>query len=175
MGHYPQFVEEWVNTLKQKIINHFRVLLQETGDYRPPPLHMNLIKLEEEEGQGLEVQFSEDDIFNALMELGKDKALGLDGYTIEFGTFNWKTIKRDVRLFRGILFNQKIHKSLKCNLTNADPQEEGCYKHQGFYINKSSGEPIQIIGQSTCKSVEKAYAKNCFDIITSFHGSQTDS
>ena len=39
------------------------------------------------EVEGLEIPFSEEKIFVALSDLGKDKAPGLDGFTMLFGFF----------------------------------------------------------------------------------------
>ena len=39
------------------------------------------------EVEGLEILFSEEEVFAALLELGKDKALGLDGFTMAFWFF----------------------------------------------------------------------------------------
>lgn len=40
--------------------------------------------LDSNEVERLELLFSEEEVFVALSDLGKDKALGLDGYTMAF-------------------------------------------------------------------------------------------
>ena len=45
------------------------------------------MRLASSEVEGLEILFSEEEVFAALLELGKDKALGLDGFTMAFWFF----------------------------------------------------------------------------------------
>ena len=52
------------------------------------------MRLASSEVEGLKILFSEEEVFAALLELGKDKALGLDGFTMAFWFFFcWDVVK----------------------------------------------------------------------------------
>ena len=47
----------------------------------------------------MKILFSEEEVFAALLELGKDKALGLDGFTMAFWFFFWDVVKVEIMGF----------------------------------------------------------------------------
>ena len=52
--------------------------------------------LDNNEVERLELPFSEEEVFAALSDLGKDKAPGPDGYTMAFWFFCWDVVKVEV-------------------------------------------------------------------------------
>lgn len=57
------------------------------------PEFMELNKLMKAEARRLEELFTELEIHNVLLELGRNKAPGLDGFTINCSISNWTTVK----------------------------------------------------------------------------------
>ena len=57
------------------------------------------MRLASSEVEGLEILFSEEEVFAALLELDKDKALGLDGFTMAFWFFFWDVVKVEIMGF----------------------------------------------------------------------------
>ncbi|RVW27875.1 K(+) efflux antiporter 2, chloroplastic [Vitis vinifera] len=53
------------------------------------------------ETEGLENPFSEEEVFAALTDLGKDKAPGPDGFTMAFWLFGWDVVKVEVESNQG--------------------------------------------------------------------------
>lgn len=79
---------------KRHIYEHFRELFGRARNRRIKflkdmwPPQDNLLDLEK--------NFTEDEIKKAIWDLGKDKALGLDGFPIFFFQIFWSTIKEDL-------------------------------------------------------------------------------
>ena len=51
------------------------------------------------EAGGLEILFSEKEVFATLSNLGKDKALGPNGFTMVFLLFCWNVVKVEIMGF----------------------------------------------------------------------------
>lgn len=51
--------------------------------------------------KNLEKPFSEEEIFKALLEFRRDKALGMDGFHMAFWHFFWDLVKEDILTFLG--------------------------------------------------------------------------
>ncbi|KAL6342305.1 hypothetical protein AAG906_007519 [Vitis piasezkii] len=66
------------NGIKEGIVNAFRSLLSNPGDWRPS--HMDAC--------ALEMPFTEDEVFDALLGCNGDKASGLDGFSMVFWYLN---------------------------------------------------------------------------------------
>ncbi|RVW77212.1 hypothetical protein CK203_043334 [Vitis vinifera] len=52
--------------------------------WRPGVEGLPFMRLDSSEAEGLEIPFTEGEVFVALSDLGKDKAPGLDGFTMAF-------------------------------------------------------------------------------------------
>jgi len=53
----------------------------------------------EEEASELVEEFSEEEVWKAINDLGKDKAPGPDGFNISFFPHCWSVVKRDIMGF----------------------------------------------------------------------------
>ena len=51
------------------------------------------------EAEGLEIPFTEEEVFVALSDLGKDKAPDPDGFTMTFWLFCWDVVKVEIMGF----------------------------------------------------------------------------
>ena len=79
----------------------FQQVLSEDPGWRVDIAGLNLKRLNSCEAEVLEVQFTEEEIFAALMGMNGDKASGPDGFTIAFWQSRWELVKEEImELFR---------------------------------------------------------------------------
>ena len=78
------------------MVGAFRNLYSEEGGRRPSIDGLAFMGLDSSEAERLELPFSEEEVFAALSDLGKDKALGPDGFTMTFWLFRWDVVKVEV-------------------------------------------------------------------------------
>ena len=75
--------------LKEEIGSYFKSLFEESL-VRRPSVESGLFRtLDSLDNETLEGSFSEEEVSKALSDLGGDKALGLDGFTLAFWKFCW--------------------------------------------------------------------------------------
>ena len=72
------------NEIKEGIVNAFRSLLFNPGDLRPPLSGLQCETLENMDACALEVPFTEEGVFGALLGCNGDKASGPDGFSMAF-------------------------------------------------------------------------------------------
>ena len=72
------------NGISEGIVNAFRSLLSYLGDWRPPLSGLQCETLENMDACALEVSFTEEKVYGALLECGGDKALEPDGFSMAF-------------------------------------------------------------------------------------------
>ena len=65
-------------------MNAYKIMLTDPRGWRASPKGLLFSKLGNREVSGLEMSFTEEEVFSALLDLNGDKALGLDGFTIAF-------------------------------------------------------------------------------------------
>ena len=78
---------DWLNgteEVRTDIVNAFKVLLSNPGDWRVSLEVLNFSRLNDMEAIRLEVPFTEEDVHIALANLNGDKAPGPDGFTAAF-------------------------------------------------------------------------------------------
>ena len=75
------------NDLKDSVVGAFHNLYSEEGEWFPYIDGLSFMELDSNEVERLSFFFSEVEVFAAVLDLGKDKALGLVGYTMAFWLF----------------------------------------------------------------------------------------
>ena len=75
------------NNLKNSVVGAFQKLYLEEEGWRPSIEGLSLMGLNRSEAKGLEIPFSEEEVFAALSYLGKDKAPSPNGFLMAFGHF----------------------------------------------------------------------------------------
>ena len=85
--------------LKNSVVGAFNNLYKEEGGWRPGVEGLPFIRLDSSEAEGLEIPFTEGEVFVALSDLGKDKAPGPDGFTMAFWLFCWDIVKIEIMGF----------------------------------------------------------------------------
>lgn len=74
---------------------------------------MSFKSFNNQEVEGLNALFYEEEVFRALSNLNKDKAVVLDGFPMAFWQFSWDFLKYDVLgPFREFYHQQKFQKCL---------------------------------------------------------------
>ena len=87
------------NNLKNSVVGAFQKLYSEEEGWRPCIDGLSFMGLVSSESEGLEIPFSEEEVFAALSNLGKDKAPRLDGFTMVFLLFCWDVVKVEIMGF----------------------------------------------------------------------------
>ena len=75
------------NGISEGIVNAFRSLLSNPGDWRPPLSGLQCETLQNLDVDTLEAQFTEEEVHGALLGCNGDKAPGPDGFTMAFWQF----------------------------------------------------------------------------------------
>jgi hypothetical protein len=73
--------------LKEKVVEFYSTLYQESKDWRPKVVDLPFKTIGEEALRVLERPFVQEEILQVLKDLQSDKALGPDGYTMAFFEF----------------------------------------------------------------------------------------
>ena len=72
------------NGISEGIVNAFRSLLSNLGDWRPPLSGLQCETLQNVDADALDVSFTEEEVYGALVGCSRDKAPGPDGFTMAF-------------------------------------------------------------------------------------------
>ncbi|KAJ9681633.1 hypothetical protein PVL29_017839 [Vitis rotundifolia] len=75
--------------LKNSVVGAFQKLYSEEEGWRPSIEGLSLLSINRSEAERMEIPFTEEEVFAALSDLGKDKAPGPDGFTMAFWSFCW--------------------------------------------------------------------------------------
>ena len=98
------------------------------------------MRLDNSEAKGLENPFSEEEVFAALTDLGKDKALRPDGFTMAFWLFGWDVVKVEIMgFFREFHERGRFVKSPNATFLVLVPKKGGAEDLKDF-------KPISLVG-----------------------------
>ena len=87
------------NDLKNNVVGAFQKLHSKEEGWLPCIDGLSFIRLTSSEAEGLEILFSEEGVFATLSNLGKNKALDPDGFTMNFWLFCWDVVKVEIMGF----------------------------------------------------------------------------
>ncbi|XP_026384073.1 uncharacterized protein LOC113279607 [Papaver somniferum] len=79
--------------IKMGITNHFELAFKQTSNNRPRIKNMCLKRIDEDASIWLERPFSEEEVKNAIKDLGIDRAPGPDGYPMKLFIVCWDFLK----------------------------------------------------------------------------------
>ena len=128
------------NNLKNSVVGAFQKLYLEEEGWRPSIEGLSLLGLNKREAEGLEIPFSKEEVFAALSDLGKDKALGPDGFTMAFWSFCWDVVKVELMgFFRDFHERGRFVKSLNATFLVLVPKKGGAEDLKDF-------RPISLVG-----------------------------
>ncbi|RVW71963.1 LINE-1 reverse transcriptase-like [Vitis vinifera] len=99
--------------VREGIVKAFQHQLREEPGWRADLEGLHLKSLDHSEAEALEVPFTEEEIFAALMDMNGDKAPGPDGFTVAFWQACWDFAKEEiVELFKELYDQKSFAKSL---------------------------------------------------------------
>ena len=112
--------------MREGIANAYQQLLSESPGWKADIGGLLLNQISPSEADGIEVPFSETEIFTALMGMNGDKAPGPDGFTIAFWQNSWETVKEDLLgLFKEFHDQNSFIKSLNHTFLVLIPKKGG--------------------------------------------------
>lgn len=99
--------------MREGIVNAFQHLLSEEPGWRADIEGLHLNRLNSNEAEVLELPFTKEEIYSALMEMNGDKASGPNGFTVAFWQSCWEFVKEEiVDLFKEFYDQRSFAKSL---------------------------------------------------------------
>ena len=133
-----ELVEE--QEVREGIVDAFQQQLLEKPGWRADIEGLHLQHPNHSEAEALELPFTEEEIFLALMEMNGDKALGPDGFTVAFWQSCWDFVKEEVvELFKEFYDQKSFAKSLNTTFLVLIPKKGGA-KDLGDF------RPINLLG-----------------------------
>ena len=84
------------SSVKDAILQLYEKLYHEEVSSRPFLEGLSYDSIDEEDASELVKEFSEEEVWKAVNDLGKDKAPGPDGFNIAFFQHCWRVVKRDI-------------------------------------------------------------------------------
>ena len=134
--------------LQRTIVHFYKKLYQEDVAARPFLERISYNSIGEEDASELVKEFSEEEVWKAINDLGKDKAPGPDGFNIDFFQHCWNVVKKDISdLFAEFHKYGSFEKSLNATFITLLPKVAGAEDIYKF-------RPISLVG-----SVYKILAK----------------
>ena len=128
------------NGISEGIVNAFRSLLSNPGDWRPPLSVLQCETLQNLDVDTLEVSFTEEEVHGALMGCSGDKAPGPNGFTMAFWQFASDFVKEGVMsFFREFHDHSKFVKRLNATFLVLIPKKVGAEDLRDF-------RPISLVG-----------------------------
>ena len=126
--------------VRSSVVNAYNIMLTDPGGWRANPEGVLFSRLGDREASGLEVSFTEEEVFSALLDLNGDKALGPNDFTVAFWQFSWDIVKKDVMdFFKDFHQHGRFVKSLNSTFLVLIPKKEGVEDIKDF-------RPISMVG-----------------------------
>ena len=137
-----------VVSMKNAIVHFYENLFHDSHAQRPFLDGISYATISSEDSLELVRAFSEEEVRNAINDLGKEKAPGPDGFNIAFFQHCWDAVKRDLMVFFSDFHARGVfHKSLNATFLCLIPKMPGADDITKF-------RPISLVG-----SVYKILAK----------------
>ena len=137
--------------MKQGIVEAFKSLLSDTGEWRANLEGLNFRRINEAEVERLETPFIVDEVFIALSNLNGDKAPSPNGFTLAFWKFSWDIMKDDImRMFKEFCETGKFVNNLNTTFLMLVPKKGGVEDFKDF-------RPISLV-ESLYKLLAKVLA-----------------
>ncbi|RVW86982.1 Transposon TX1 uncharacterized 149 kDa protein [Vitis vinifera] len=112
------------------------------------------------EAEGLEIPFTEEEVFATLSDLVKDKAPGLDGFTMAFWLFCWDVMKVEIMsFFREFHEMDRFVKSLNATFLVLVPKKGGAEDLKDFRPISLVGSLYKVLANSIKKVMGKVISK----------------
>ncbi|WKA08526.1 hypothetical protein VitviT2T_026242 [Vitis vinifera] len=146
--------------LKNSVVGAFNNLYSEEGGWRPGIEGLPFLRLNNCEAEGLEIPFSEGEVFVALSDLGKDKAPGPDGFTMAFWSFSWDLVKAEIMgFFKEFHERGRFVKSLNATFLVLVPKRGGAEDLKDFRPINLVGSLYKLLAKVLANRIKKVMGK----------------
>ncbi|KAG6717073.1 hypothetical protein I3842_04G079300 [Carya illinoinensis] len=124
--HSDNQVISSASDLENHITNYYERLFSEPAGWRPKLDTLSFKTIDPQSVITLERPFEKDKIYKVISGMAKDKAPGLDGFSMGFFQTCWDIVKGDVlQVFSEFLSFQKFKKSLNATFIALIPKRHG--------------------------------------------------
>ena len=148
------------NNLKNSVVGAFQKLYSEEEGWRPSIDRLSFMGLDNSEVEGLENPFPEEEVFAALTDLGKDKALGPNGFTMAFWLFGWDVVKVEIMgFFREFHERGRFVKSLNATFLVLVPKKGGAEDLKDFRPISLVGSLYKLLAKVLTNRIKKVMGK----------------
>ena len=112
------------------------------------------------EAEGLEIPFSEEEVFAALLDLGKDKAPSPDGFTMAFWLFCWDVVKVEIMgFFREFHEMSRFVKSLNATFLVLVPKKGDAEDLKDFRLISLVSSLYKLLAKVLANKIKKVMGK----------------
>jgi hypothetical protein len=128
------------NVISSHIVNFFESLFSEPMSWRPRVDNLEFEVLSMDEAASLEDPFEEREVREVINSMDRDKAPGLDGFSLAFFKDCWEVVKRDfMAVFEDFHSHGKFVKSINSTFISLIPKFHGVKEIKDF-------RPISLVG-----------------------------
>ncbi|RVW34286.1 putative ribonuclease H protein [Vitis vinifera] len=146
--------------LRNSVVGAFKNLYTEEGGWRPGVEGLSFMRLDSCEAEGLEIPFTEGEVFAALSDLGKDKAPGPDGFTMAFWLFSWELVKVEIMgFFKEFHERGRFVKSLNATFLVIVPKRGGAEDLKDFRPISLVGSLYKLLAKVLANRIKKVLGK----------------
>ena len=148
------------NDLKNSVVEAFQKLYYEEGGWLPCIEGLSFMRLASSEAEGLEIPFTKGEVYAALTNLSKDKALGPDGFTMVFWLFCWDVVKIETMgFFREFHERGRFVKSLNATFLVLVPKKGGAEDLKDFRPISLVGNLYKLLAKVLANKIKKVMGK----------------
>jgi len=146
------------HSIKGAVVSYFTELFHEDLPRRPFFEGLSYDTILDEDASNLLMDFSEDEVWQAITNLGEEKAPGPDGFNIAFFQHCWDIVKGEVMgLFSEFHSKGVFEKSLNATFISLIPKVAGT-------IDISKFRPISLV-ESVYKILAKVLASRLRSVV----------
>ncbi|RVW69946.1 Transposon TX1 uncharacterized 149 kDa protein [Vitis vinifera] len=128
--------------------------------WRPGVEGLPFMRLDSCEAEGLEIPFTEGEVFAALSDLGKDKAPGPDDFTMAFWLFSWDLVKAEIMgFFKEFHERGRFVKSLNATFLVLVPKRGGAEDLKDFRPISLVGSLYKLLAKVLANRIKKVLGK----------------
>jgi hypothetical protein len=128
------------DTISNHIVNFYESLFSEPLSWRPRVDNLEFDVLSTDEVSSLEEPFEEREVREVIKGMDRDKALGLDGFSLAFFQDCWEVVKGDfMEVFTDFRAQGKFVKSINSTFISFIPKIHGAKEIKDF-------RPISLVG-----------------------------
>uniref|UniRef100_A0A2N9J9F5 Reverse transcriptase domain-containing protein n=1 Tax=Fagus sylvatica TaxID=28930 RepID=A0A2N9J9F5_FAGSY len=119
--------------IKDRLVDFYKNLFTEIRVRRPTLDNLPFSSIDSEEAAGLEADFTEEEVSEAVHNMNGDKAPGPDGFSLAFFQFCWSVVKGDImQIFHHFFNHGSFTKSINATFIALIPKKPGAVEIKDF-------------------------------------------